>query len=48
MALQQQMEKDNASTLHTLNKIPGQSSLKATYASMLKQSKRQLKMHGCA
>ena len=43
----QQMEKDNANTLKTLDKIPGQNSLKATYSQMLTQSKRKLKMAGC-
>lgn len=41
------MEKDNATTLHTLNKIPGESGLKATYTSMLASSKRKLKMNHC-
>jgi hypothetical protein len=41
------MEKDNADTLKTLNKIPGQSNLKASYMSMLTQSKRKLKMNHC-
>jgi hypothetical protein len=40
------MEKDNASTLKTLNVIPGQSGLKATYAQMKKQSERKLKANG--
>ena len=44
----QQMEKDNANTLKTLDKIPGQNNLKATYSQMLTQSKRKLKMAGCA
>ena len=44
----QQMEKDNANTLKTLDKIPGQNSLKATYSQMLNQSKRKLRMAGCA
>ena len=43
----QQMEKDNANTLKTLDKIPGQNNLKATYSQMLTQSKRKLKMAGC-
>jgi len=44
---EQQMEKDNLNTLKTLDKIPGQNNLKATYSQMLTQSKRKLKMAGC-
>lgn len=40
------MEKDNASTLEVLNKIPGQSGLKATYTDMKSGSMHKLKENG--